>query len=516
MKQLVSYVTVLLVMVLGGGAAQAEEAWRIGLLVANNQGSGQRPPLRYAEQDADELGDVLVQLGGFRRSDVHVLKGRSLAHVQSTLAEIKKKLAQGRASGRRVVLLFFFSGHSDGQALELGRDRWAFADVRRGLLALGAEIRLAIIDSCRSGALLAEKGGKLGPTFDIRFTDDLATSGEAILTSSAAHEMALESREIRASFFSHHFVSGLRGAADSSGDGRVTLGEAYRYAFVNTLLATSNTLNGPQHPGYDFRLAGQGELVLTDLLTRGAKLSLPRGFDRIFIADQGRQHLFELTDISARRIAVPAGHYLVQGRKQGRTHRASVSVKEGETREVAAGELIATDRTDGFAKGEDPFVIAEARHPGDARGVGLAAGVAVTRGAADALPWLPAVRMEASFGRSAGWSLRLDLASGAATGFRESGAYFGAGYFRALHSGRFGLHARWLIVAGPVAQTIDGGERFWTTAAGTGPALDASLEIAGGVSVGVGAGIAGMLLRRDGVLDGALWPTGGATIQLRL
>lgn len=80
----------------------------------------------------------------------------------------------------------------------------------------------------------------------MRFTDDLATSGEAVLTSSAAHEQALESREIRASFFSHHFVSGLRGATGSSGDGRVTIGEAYRYAFVNTLLATSNTLTGPQ------------------------------------------------------------------------------------------------------------------------------------------------------------------------------------------------------------------------------------------------------------------------------
>ena len=33
----------------------------------------------------------------------------------------------------RVILVFYFSGHSDGIALELGRDRLAYADLRRWL-----------------------------------------------------------------------------------------------------------------------------------------------------------------------------------------------------------------------------------------------------------------------------------------------------------------------------------------------------------------------------------------------
>jgi hypothetical protein len=336
-------------------ALRAEEARRIGVLVGNNRGPADRPPLRYADDDASELAAVLTDLGGFRHDDVYVLREQPLPVVRSTIAAVRRKILAARASSRRVVLLFYFSGHSDGQALELGEERWEFADVRRALQELGADVRIAIIDSCKSGALLAEKGAAPGPTFDIRFTDDLATSGEAVLTSSAAHEAALESGEIRSSFFSHHFISGLRGAADASGDGRVTLGEAYRYAFVSTLVATSNTLSGPQHPEYDYRLTGRGELVLTDLVARGAKLWLPEGFDQLLIADQGRGRLVaELGNTSARRLALPAGRYLVQGRRKGRVFEASVDLQEGARRELAAADLAPTRVAGGTAKGGDP------------------------------------------------------------------------------------------------------------------------------------------------------------------
>jgi len=46
---------------------------------------------------------------------------------------------------------------------------------------------------------------------------------------------------------------GLRGAADASGDGRVTLGESYQFAFQETLAQTTTTQGGAQHPAYDIR-----------------------------------------------------------------------------------------------------------------------------------------------------------------------------------------------------------------------------------------------------------------------
>jgi hypothetical protein len=320
--------------------ALADETRRLAVIIGNNRGTGARPPLRYAEDDAEELARVLRELGGFKSGDVVLLRGGSLADVERAMAAVGSTLAVARAQGQRAVLLFYFSGHSDGEALEVGVERWSFADVRRKLKEQAADIRLVIVDSCRSGALLAAKGGTPGPAFDIRFTDDLATSGEAVLTSSAPHEVALESREIRASFFSHHLISGLRGAADSSGDGRVTLGEAYRYAFVNTLLSTSNTLTGPQHPAYDYRLAGRGELVLTDVTVSGARLTLPAELSRVLIVDGGRRRLVaELTDLSIRRIALPGGRYIIQGQREGRAYEMVVVLANGEARRLALSEF---------------------------------------------------------------------------------------------------------------------------------------------------------------------------------
>jgi len=484
----------------GSVRAHADEALRVGLLVASNQGGPGRPLLRYAEQDAGELARVLVQLGGFRPEHVHLVQGGSLAQIAVLVRSIKDGVAGARARGQRTVVLFYFSGHSDGQSLELGPQSWAFADVRRDLLQLGADVRIVIVDSCRSGALLADKGGTPGPTFDIRFTDDLATSGEAVLTSSAADEMALESREIRASFFSHHFVSGLRGAADASGDGRVTLGEAYRYAFVNTLLATSNTLNGPQHPGYDYRLTGQGELVLTDLQIRGARLSLPRAFDRILIADANRRHLVaELTNGSAHLVALPAGRYVVQGRLGGHAQEAAVDLQEGITRTLALAEFAPSDGSRALAKGDDELGLArEAAEPAPARAWRMGAGLGATRGVAEALSWAGLLRVDASLGDGrGGWALRLDLMSGDATGFRESAAQLGLGRFLEWHRPLGSLQAGWRIVGGPIWQTVDGGPRFWTIAAGTGPWARAALALGRGFELGLTLGADGLLLRRD-------------------
>src|SRR5207244_12652664 len=114
-----------------------------------------------------------------------------------------------------------------GQALELAGEGLEFAALRTLLAATGADVQLAIVDTCRSGALVGVKGGAPGPSFQIRLDDeDLASTGYVFLTSSAGAELALESPDIRGSFFTHHLVSGLLGQADVSGDRRVSPAEA--------------------------------------------------------------------------------------------------------------------------------------------------------------------------------------------------------------------------------------------------------------------------------------------------
>ena len=94
-------------------------------------------------------------------------------------------------------------------------------------------------------------------------------------------------------------VSGLRGAADVSGDGRITLAEAYRYAFDHTVADTAS-IGSRQHPGYNYRMAGQGELVLTEVTQPSASLELPEGFERALVILIRRDQV--LAEVSARTV----------------------------------------------------------------------------------------------------------------------------------------------------------------------------------------------------------------------
>jgi hypothetical protein len=497
-----------LVATLAAPRAQAGETVRLALLVGNNAGNAVRRPLRYAEGDAQKLGQVLNELGGFERENIYVLAGLKLDDVAGKLREMKARISAWREADRRVVLLFYFSGHSDGEALELGADRWAYREFLAQLKELGADVRIAIVDSCQSGSLLAHKGGVPGPTFDIRFRTDLATSGEAVLTSSAADEMALESRDIKASFFSHHLISGLRGAADSSGDGQVTLSEAYRYAFVNTLLATSGTLTGPQHPGYDYRISGQDELVLTQVVARSATLTLPDGFDQILIADEDHKYLVaELTRRSAHRIAVPSGRYVIQGRRGGRAYEARVKLAQLEARTVTREEFVAGSDAFGSAKGDADLSDAE-------EAVSLSGELGVLRGVADSLPWLGGVKLTVRAGDSRGVSGGLELATGSVAGFRESTARVTGGGFVGWSWKRLGVEAGWRLLAGVTSQNLDAGGGYWSWEAGTGPWLGAAVTLGARAAIVLTAGADGLVLRRDEQATLVLSPN--ANVGLRL
>jgi hypothetical protein len=485
---------------------------RLAIVVGNNDGVGLRPPLRFAETDAFKLQRVLVDLGGFAGGDVQLLRGSRVAEVQRAFAAVRTRAeAARRDQGGKVVLLFYFSGHSDGEALELGRERLPFGDLRRWLAEAGADVRLAIVDSCKSGAMLGVKGGAQGPSFEIRFTDELASSGEAVLTSSAANELALESREVGASFFSHHLMSGLRGAADSSGDGQVTLAEAYRYAFTHTLVATANTLSGPQHPAYDYRLSGQGELVLTEVARRSALLVLPPGSDRILVEDTAQgQVLAEVRAGSARRLALPPGTYRLHGRRAGRPVQGTAVLREGQEQTVTAADLREVALAFSLAKGTDADPAATlSTAPGDAagdraggrlRGSGLFLGGGLGGGVGRGLTVSPTLRLGLRAVERPGWRLTLHGSSVRGDGFRESGAALGLGYGLTLA----GAHLRGALSAeltgGAMVQTIERAPDLWTPLLGATAAAEGGVRLWENTWLMVEAALAAALLRRDGEL----------------
>ncbi len=122
-------------------------------------------------------------------------------------ARVDRRAPRARAAGRTEVLLYY-SGHADEQGLLLGDDRYSYRTLRDRLDQIPADVRIAVLDACASGAFTRLKGGQ-GRGRRSSSTNPPTMRGHAFLTSSAETEAAQESDRIRASYFTHYLVSGL-------------------------------------------------------------------------------------------------------------------------------------------------------------------------------------------------------------------------------------------------------------------------------------------------------------------
>ena len=299
---------ILLSLVLGAApASSAEAVQRYALLVGANDGGAERVTLQYAHHDVRGLSQILTDLGGVEANNRFLLYDPNAQTLSNALEELHQRL--GEAEGRSEVI-FYYSGHSDEEGLLLGQDHFGYPQLRKELEELPADVRIAILDSCASGAMVRAKGGSRVAPFLVDQSNKL--DGFAIITSSAADEVAQEADRIGGSYFTHYLTTGLRGAADMSQDGRVTLDEAYAYAHAETLARTERSQHGPQHANRGGGLDGQGQLVLTDLQLTTASLVLDEQLDgRALIRDDDGDLVAELLKPQGRAVelGLGAGHY---------------------------------------------------------------------------------------------------------------------------------------------------------------------------------------------------------------
>jgi len=505
MRFLLSFASILLLVLLRLGSARAE-THRIAVVVGSNAGNPVHPALRYAEADAGKVARVLVELGGVAPDDMLLLQGRSLAEIKQALEAATRRSQKWRSEpDTRVVFLFYFSGHSDGKALELGSERLEFQTLREWITSLGADVRLVIVDSCRSGSLLESKGGTQAEAFDIHLTDDLPKSGEAIITSSAANEIALESSEIRGSFFTHHLVSGLRGAADISGDGQVTLAEAYEYAFSHTTSATANTLAGTQHPSYDYRLSGQGELVMTELIARSARLVVPAGYRRVLVTQLLRDQIVaELTAGSVVRLTLAPGAYGVRAWRDDKEFAAHVDLADRGEHSLLPDELVEVRPTSGARKGPEPD---ESPVDGqDADRLGVSAAVGRTTGIGRGLGGMTAARVGVLLSPTSGFAMHLEGAWGTSTEFTETRGDASFGYRVGRRWGPVTAWAGGEAFAGIVAQHRTAGDGAASFVAGLTPSIGAAWWLDRRWALDLEANMAAGVYERDGGAALSLWP----------
>ena len=247
---------------------------RFAFIVGSNEGGGVRIPLQYATSDAKSFAQVMMEMGGLNWDDSIILLNPSYTEFAQGMKRMNTIMAGATASHERREFILYYSGHSDEEGLLLGPNRYSYKKLRSDITNIPADVHIAILDSCSSGALTRSKGGVRKPAFLLDASN--VTEGHAFLTSSSADEAAQESDRIQASFFIHYLVSGVRGAADATRDGKVTLNEAYHYAFNETLASTEKTRYGAQHPTFDISLTGTGDIVLTDLRETSAGLSVSK------------------------------------------------------------------------------------------------------------------------------------------------------------------------------------------------------------------------------------------------
>ena len=235
--------------------AQAKQ--RRALIVGSNKAPPGLSTLRFAHDDARKLRNVFTELGGVDESSVELLLEPTKEELMAAFGRLQKE------SEDISQLVFYYSGHADDSGLRLGQETIPLETIHQFLENDKFAVRLALLDSCQSGAASRTKGGKMRPGVDIRWMVEPSVKGAALITSSSAEEASIERDDLGGSLFTHFFVSGLRGAADNNQDGRVSLEEVFRYSYDHTLARSTQSRAGTQHPTYEYRIAGQRQLVLT-------------------------------------------------------------------------------------------------------------------------------------------------------------------------------------------------------------------------------------------------------------
>jgi hypothetical protein len=304
----------LVALALGLGALPARAGERWALVIGANHGEPDETPLVYAERDAERMGQVFTRLGAVPPENLVTLLGPDAPLVRRAFETLGARI---RLSPEPPILFVYYSGHADSQGLHLRGTSLPFKELKRLAQTLAAELSVFIVDACRSGGLIRAKGARPAAPFEIEVKDELRAAGVAILTSSSASEDAQESDRLEGGVFTHHLLTGLAGAADESKDARVTLSEAYRYAYAQTLASTS-TSPVVQHPSFAYALEGSTELVLTriDKAAGLARLHLPEpGQYLIFERFGGHELVAELEARPDTELLLRPGPYLLRRRE---------------------------------------------------------------------------------------------------------------------------------------------------------------------------------------------------------
>ncbi len=217
------------------------------LIIGVNQAADRElPKLRYADDDAARYQDLFRVLGMRTHLLARIDKNTRRVHAQAaaeaslptrrSLERAVSRLAAEirRAKRRKIRTLFYlvYAGHGNvkrGEAYLLLEDhRLTGKRIAKLVTRLGADQSHLIVDACHSGLLVMSRG----PGGTRRRLEGFSRIGAALsdrriglLLSSSSGRESHEWENFQAGVFSHEVRSGLYGAADADGDGRISYRE---------------------------------------------------------------------------------------------------------------------------------------------------------------------------------------------------------------------------------------------------------------------------------------------------
>lgn len=278
--------------VVGAVAPMAAHADSFALIVSNNRSLDLgRPDLRYADDDGVKYYELFASLA----SEEHVVlltepdadtrrlfpdataaaarptRDNVLAAATRLAAEIRAT----REAGRDAEFYFVFAGHGDvdrGQGfLELADGPFRASDVEALLAQIPYDRAHIILDSCNSFFVINPRkpgGRRFATPRDAAASAAKRLPNVGVFLSTSAEAEAFEWSALQSGIFSHAVRSGLSGAADANGDGRITYRELE--AFVHVAAQTvRNPLYRPKV--YARGPDGAAQTAIVDLSTRRSK-----------------------------------------------------------------------------------------------------------------------------------------------------------------------------------------------------------------------------------------------------
>ncbi|MEQ1503309.1 MAG: caspase family protein [Myxococcota bacterium] len=286
-----------------------------------------RPPLRYAEADAEAVRDVLIDVGGFDADRVALLRDPTPDALLAAIAD----------SPDADTFLLYYSGHADTEALFPGGRPLSILALKQALDAVPAQVRIGVVDACQGGGWTGAKGPTAVAPFAV---PSLASAGTAYLAASSGAEDAHELEVLGGSVFSHH-----RGAADTDADGLITLGESFDWARARTIHDSTVLAGTTQHPSFHLDVRGRQDVVLADL--RGARSAVELRWDRgalaVYALDTG-VHVADLPeDRQPASLVLPPGRYVARRSAAGEVDVAEFVVQAGVPEAVDPDRFVRLD-----------------------------------------------------------------------------------------------------------------------------------------------------------------------------